>query len=191
MASMGRFRGLLEEIELLGKVTGGPERAAELVGLLQTNARELGREPSSPSTSTAGRGFILLSGGSLIRTPVSYEPVDKAGGRNVANGLLPSYLGTIGAIVNLEQIIRWDPDIILIQGSFLPKDRMVTVRGVLEDSRLRLGQGGAHRRRLLHFRVLVLVGPGLRPGGDALPGQALSSREVRGRRHRGRGQRRF
>ena len=49
---------------------------------------------------------------------------------------MPSYLGTIGTVVSLEQIIKWDPDIILIQGNFLPGKRMVTVKQVLGDSRL-------------------------------------------------------
>ncbi|OGD21882.1 MAG: hypothetical protein A2W03_10875 [Candidatus Aminicenantes bacterium RBG_16_63_16] len=136
MASMGSFQGLLAEIELLGKVTGRTERAAELKGYFRQKLASLAEAflPLEP----AGRPRVYLAfWSSLIRTPVSYEPVGLAGGRNVADGLLPSYLGSIGTIVNLEKIIRWDPDIILIQGSFLPKDRIVTVRGVLEDSRLR------------------------------------------------------
>jgi ABC-type Fe3+-hydroxamate transport system substrate-binding protein len=62
--------------------------------------------------------------------------VDVAGGSNCAAGLLPSYLGSAGATVSVEQIVNWNPEIILIQGNYLPRDRAVTVQGVLADSRL-------------------------------------------------------
>jgi iron complex transport system substrate-binding protein len=73
----------------------------------------------------------------LTRTPVSYDPVIVAGGRNLAEGLVPSYLGTLGIDVNLEKVRMWDPDMILIQGSYLPTERKVTTAGILNDPRLR------------------------------------------------------
>jgi iron complex transport system substrate-binding protein len=134
-ASMGRFERLLAEIELVGKVTGREERAAELVAYFKEKVREVARAVGALSEAERPRVYLAFWS-SLLRTPVAYEPVDRAGGRNVAEGLLPSYLGTIGAVVNIEQIISWDPDILLVQGSFLPKDRQVTAEGVLRDGRL-------------------------------------------------------
>jgi iron complex transport system substrate-binding protein len=145
LASMGRFEGLLEEIELAGKVTGRSERAAELTSYFRRKIAGVA-EAVFPLDPGRRPRVYLAFWSSLIRTPVSYEPVDRAGGTNVADGLLPSYLGTIGAIINIEQIIRWDPDIILVQGSFLPKDRLVTVMGILEDSRLRSVKAVRDRR---------------------------------------------
>ncbi len=145
MASMGRFRGLLEEIDLVGKVTGRQERAEELAAFFREKLAGVA-EALSPLDTKGKPRVYLAFWSSLIRTPVSYEPVDLAGGVNVAHGLLPSYLGTIGAVINVEQIIRWNPDVILVQGSFLPKDRLVTVRGVLDDARLRSVKAVRERR---------------------------------------------
>ncbi len=145
MASMGRFDGLLEEIEIAGKVTGRAERAADLIALFRQKLAGVA-DAVFPLAPAARPRAYLAFWSSLIRTPVSYEPVDRAGGTNVAAGLLPSYLGTIGAVINLEQILRWDPDIILVQGSYLPEDRLVTVRGILEDERLRSVKAVRNRR---------------------------------------------
>jgi iron complex transport system substrate-binding protein len=136
LASMGRIESLLEELELVGKITGRTERAAELTGYFKKRLEGVTEAVLPPDAGAKPRVYLAFWS-SLIRTPVSYEPVDRAGGMNVADGILPSYLGTIGAVISLERILRWDPDIILVQGSYLPKDRLVTVEGVLEDLRLR------------------------------------------------------
>lgn len=145
IASMGRFERLLEEIELVGAVTRREARAAELVAYFKEKISAVAGEVG-PLSAGERPDVYLAFWSSLLRTPVFYEPVDRAGGRNVADGLLPSYLGTIGAIVNVEQIIRWNPDILLIQGSFLPKDRLVTVEGVLGDARLQSVKAVRSRR---------------------------------------------
>ncbi len=145
LASMGRFDGLLEEIGIAGKITGRTGRAADLAAYFRKKVRDVAEAIDLVPAAAKPRVYLAFWS-SLIRTPVSYEPVERAGGRNVADGLLPSYLGTIGAVVNIEQIIRWDPDIILVQGSFPPKDRLVTVRGVLEDPRLRSVKAVRERR---------------------------------------------
>ena len=148
LASMGRIESLLEEIELVGRITGRTDRAAELNSLFRHKLEEVAGTVRAADHAGGPRVYLAFWG-SLIRTPVSYEPVDRAGGTNVAKGLLPSYLGTIGAVVNLERIIRWDPDIILVQGNYLPKDRLVTVRSILDDPRLRSVK--AVRTRRVHY----------------------------------------
>ncbi|NTU51601.1 MAG: ABC transporter substrate-binding protein, partial [Candidatus Aminicenantes bacterium] len=120
--------------------------------------------------------------GSLVRTPVSYEPVEAAGGRNVASGALPDHLGTAGLTISLEKLLVWDPDVILIQGNYPPGERQVTVEGVLRDPRL--ASLRAVRTGRVHYTfgfwywwdpALVLVEtlhlarlfhPGSAPGGD-------------------------
>ena len=148
LASMGRLESLLEEIELVGRITGRSERAARLIGYFRSKVEDVAARVRA--SAAAGRPRVYLAfWSSLIRTPVSYEPVDMAGGLNVADGLLPSYLGTIGAVISLERLIRWDPDIILVQGNYLPKDRLVTVPGLLRDRRL--GSVKAVRAGRVHY----------------------------------------
>ncbi|MBM3305679.1 MAG: hypothetical protein FJY79_07045 [Candidatus Aminicenantes bacterium] len=134
LASMGKFDVLLREIELLGRIFGREERAAELDAFFRGRMEAL--RAAAPDAGGRGKPSVYLSfWGSLIRTPVAYEPVDAAGGRNLAAGLLPSQLGAAGTTVPVEQILIWDPDVILVQGNYPPGERSVTVEGILGDPR--------------------------------------------------------
>ncbi len=135
LASMGRFADLIKEIEVLGRMLGRQERAAWLISYLRTRLDEAAR--ATPQ-DVPGRGpsVYMSFWGSLVRTPVSYEPVEAAGGRNVASGLVPDSLGSASLTVSLEKLHVWDPDIILIQGNYPPDERQVTVEGVLKDPRI-------------------------------------------------------
>jgi iron complex transport system substrate-binding protein len=135
LASMGRFRDLVAEIETLGRILGREERAAELAAYFK-NRLEAVRRIGPGRAAEAGPKVYLSFWGSLLRTPVSYEPVEAAGGENLASRILPSYLGTAGATVAIEQILLWDPEVILVQGNYPPAERQVTVDGVLNDPRL-------------------------------------------------------
>lgn len=135
LASMGRFKELFAEIETLGRVVGREGRAAALAAYLRRRLDEVRLKPLQAGPDR--RPSVYLSfWGSLVRTPVSYEPVEAAGGRNVASGLLPEHLGTTALTVSLEKLFVWDPEIILVQGNYLPSERRVTVEGVLRDPRL-------------------------------------------------------
>jgi iron complex transport system substrate-binding protein len=135
LASMGRFADLLAEIDTLGRIVGREARAAELKAYFSGRVEALRTAASKPRAGPAPVTYISFWG-SLLRTPVSYDPVDAAGGRNIAAGLLPSYLGTASTTVSLEQILRWDPEVILVHGNYLPSERLVTVESVLKDPRL-------------------------------------------------------
>jgi iron complex transport system substrate-binding protein len=148
LASMGRFENLLNEIDVVGRILGREERAREIAEYFRARIAAVRREVET--VPEADRPTVYLSfWGSLLRTPVAYEPVDAAGGVNCAAGLVPSYLGTAGATVPVEQIIGWDPDVILIQGNYLPAERQVTLEGVLGDRRL--GSLQAVRGKSVHY----------------------------------------
>ncbi len=150
LASMGHFDRMLEEIELVGVLTGTEGRAQELVAYYKEKAKSIS-ETCGPVSANHKPKVYLSFWSNLVRTPVFYEPVNVAGGKNLAENLLPSYLGTIGTIITLEQIIKWDPEIILIQGSFLPRERRVTVEGVLGDNRL--GSIKAVRNKRVYYTL--------------------------------------
>jgi len=135
IASMGRFAALLSEIETLGRILGREERAAALVSYIRSRLDEA-RDRAGGGGSRPRPSVYLSFWGSLVRTPVSYEPVEAAGGTNVAAGLGPDYLGTAALTVSLEKVLVWDPEIVLIQGNYPPAERRVTVEGVLRDPRL-------------------------------------------------------
>jgi len=134
LASMGSFDKLMEEVKLAGRVLGREERAAELVNDFQSRIEGLRKSVSSILPGKKPRVYMSFWG-SLTRTPVTYEPVDAAGGTNCAAGILPAYLGTIATVVQLEQIITWQPDVFLVQGNYPAHERPVTVEDILLDKR--------------------------------------------------------
>ena len=136
ISSLGHFDKLLDEIRLLGRVMGRGRRAEELVAFFQEEIGRVRRRVSDVPEERRPRAYLAFWS-SLVRTPVSYDPVTVAGGRNVARSLAPTYPGSDGAVVSLEQVVSWDPDIILIHGNYPPQERRVTVDGVLGDRRLR------------------------------------------------------
>jgi iron complex transport system substrate-binding protein len=135
LSSLGRFDKLLEEMELVGALTGLEGRARELVDYFREKIKPVSDFVSSVPPESKPKVYLSFWS-SFTRTPVFYEPVNVAGGVNLAEKLLPSHLGTVQTVVTLEHIIKWDPDLILIQGNFPPGKRMVTVGQVLEDRRL-------------------------------------------------------
>ena len=135
LASLGNFGRLLYEIETVGRLIGRVDRARELAEYFRNRIGSVRRALRDVPAGTGPRVYLAFWG-SLLRTPVSYEPVDAAGGTNCAAGLLPSYLGAAGATVPVEQILRWNPEVILVQGNYLPGERTVTLQSILRDPRL-------------------------------------------------------
>ena len=177
LASMGRFAGLLAEIETLGRILGREERAAALVSYFRTRLDEAGA--AGPDVPGPRPSVYLSFWGSLVRTPVSYEPVEAAGGRNVASGLLPD-LSRHG---RRDGLPREDPR---LGPRRHPRPGELSAGRTAGDGRggppgppAGLPPGRADRPRPLHVRLLVLVGPGPRPGRDALSRPPLRSGGVR------------
>ncbi len=135
LSSQGRFDRLLEEMALLGSVLGRSERAAELIAYFKAEVESV-RRAVRASSDPRPRVYLAFWG-SPTRTPVRYEPVDAAGGTNVAENLLPTFLGTLIANVNIERILAWNPDIILVHGNYPFRRRAVTTARFLSDGRLR------------------------------------------------------
>ena len=135
LASLGDVAKLADELQLVGRILGRARRAEELrayftgaLGLIRDRLKDLPRE--------AKPRVYLSFWGSLTRTPIHYDPVEIAGGLNLAEKIMPDVLGSVGTMIKIEQLILWDPDMILIHGNYLPKERAVTVESVLKDPRL-------------------------------------------------------
>jgi len=144
-SSLGRFESLFQEMDLIGNLIGRRDRAAELVHFARAELRAIGNRLVGLDPGGRPRVYLAFYS-SLLRTNTSYEPVTASGGLNVAGTILPFALGTKEAAVNIEQILSWDPDLILIQGNFLPAERAVTVESVLGDIRLRSLRAARDRR---------------------------------------------
>ncbi|MCX8160815.1 MAG: ABC transporter substrate-binding protein [Candidatus Saccharicenans sp.] len=135
LSAAGKFDDLLTEIELLSIITGSEKRGRELIAYMRSRLAEI-REKTE-TIPAANRPLVYLSfWNSLLRSPVSYEPVDLAGGRNLASRFRRVYPGSDTAVLNLETLLSLDPEIILVHGNYLPEERIVTVETVLSDPRL-------------------------------------------------------
>lgn len=135
LSSLGRFDLLFEEIEVVGRVLGREARARELLRYFEEKLIEIKTMLAAAGRRERPRVYLAFWS-SLVMTPVNYDPVSLAGGQNLAEGLLPSYLGTARTVVSPEQILEWNPEIILIHGSYPPADRQLTREQVLKDRRL-------------------------------------------------------
>lgn len=135
-SSLGSFESLFQEMDLIGDLIGRRDRAVELARFARGELKAIGDRLDGLSPASRPRVYLAFYS-SLLRTNTSYEPVTAAGGLNAAGTLLPFALGTKQAVINIEQLLSWDPDLILIQGNFLPAERAVTMESVLGDTRLR------------------------------------------------------
>lgn len=135
LSAAGRIDDLLAEIEILARITGSEKRGRDLTDYMRSRLEDI--KDRSQKIPLAERPLVYLSfWGSLLRSPVNYEPVDLAGGRNLASRFRCVYQGSDTTVLNLETLLSLDPEIILVHGNYLPEERAVTVDTVLRDTRL-------------------------------------------------------
>ncbi len=133
LSSTGSIERLLEEIEILAAITGNQKRGKEIVQFMKAEINLVRQK----SASYGRKPRVYLSfWGSILRSPFSYEPVDLAGGINLAGQFKRVHRGSDTVVLNLETLLRLNPDIILVQGNYPPEERQVSVESVLSDVRL-------------------------------------------------------
>jgi iron complex transport system substrate-binding protein len=121
---------IFEEIEIIGIVLGKDKEAEELISYFTTKNAEVDEITSQIPDSEKPTVYLAFGSPITKRTPVVYEPVDLAGGILATRNIPPTWGGT-RADVSKEQIIAWNPDIILIQHHW--KTSEPTVEDVLSD----------------------------------------------------------
>jgi iron complex transport system substrate-binding protein len=112
-----------ETYRLVGKVIGKEERAEELIEFSKEKFEEL-RDVTSQIPDDEKPRVHLAFWSSITSSPGSYYPVDLAGGSNVISS-------ESSVTVSKEQIIAWNPDVILIHGPSAPHS--LSVEDVLSD----------------------------------------------------------
>ncbi|HID20393.1 MAG TPA: hypothetical protein EYP28_05610 [Methanophagales archaeon] len=126
------FQFKFEAFELVGKVIGEDERAEELISYANDEIAKVSEITSEiPDNEKPKVYFFSAHRATFIERAVPcYGPIDLAGGINVAEELP----GCSVVEVSIEQIIIWNPDIILIHS--FSKDPRISVESVLSDPRL-------------------------------------------------------
>ncbi|RJS85550.1 hypothetical protein CW713_01310 [Methanophagales archaeon] len=125
--------GMFEEIKFIGTVLGKEKRAEELISYFKEDLNMVTDVTSKISESE--KPTVLFLRGEISRTTNVYELIDLAGGINVARECTPTP-GARGVLISKEQIIKWNPDIILIHYS--TQSRGFTVEDVLSDPDLQI-----------------------------------------------------
>ena len=131
------------------KVLGKEERAEELISYANEKISEVTEVTSEIPDSERPKVYYIF-GGSITRTTSGTDRLDMAGGINVAKDL-PGF----GPTVSKDQIILWNPDIILIIGAIPP--HRVSIEDVLSDPDLQTVDAVKnHRVYYMHYSPMTL-----------------------------------
>ena len=123
------FKGF-KWLKMLGYVLGEQERAEYLSSYFNDKLDEVSDVTSEMDENPE---VYLAFWTELTYTPATYAPVEVAGGINVADD--PGTYGPYGPFmwqVPKEQVIAWDPDMILIH-SYIPTMHMISMDDILAD----------------------------------------------------------
>lgn len=147
--SYGTQQDLEGALALYGELLGKPERAATLIGWMHERMRLLRNEVPVPD-DVASRPSVLYLRGAADRLDV--------GGRASYNHFVTELVGarnpaveidTAEATIDTEQLLRWNPDIILLGnfGPVMPADlygdpALASLRAVAQRRIYKVPQGG-------------------------------------------------
>jgi ABC-type Fe3+-hydroxamate transport system substrate-binding protein len=107
-------------IELMGVVLDELEEAEDLVSFVNEEIDKVSKVTSQipdsdkPTVYFSNRGVLASKRGGFMCTLTRYDPIDIAGGINVAKDCTPTTAGDTPVVVSKEQIIAWNPDIIIV-----------------------------------------------------------------------------
>ena len=113
-----RLDELYSMMEFMGTLLGKEEEAEELISFVKEKTDKVRKvtsempEETKPKVYFSTRGYSGSSMGGFTKTVTRYDPLDIAGGINVAQDCLGTSVS-----VSKEQIIKWNPDIIIIARS--------------------------------------------------------------------------
>ena len=153
----GGISGMFEQIELIAKLLEKEEEAEDTISYFKEELDKVTEVTSEIPDSEKPRVYAVsgAQGVSEITKTCRYEPIDLAGGINVAE----DYVIGSGSTVSKEQVILWNPDIILIldsQGCIPPI--AVTIDDVLSDPDLQTVNAVKNQRVYLTPGAFFLVG---------------------------------
>ena len=125
--------GAFDGYRLIGKVLGKEERVEELISCVDEEFDKV-RGVTSEIPDSERVSVYFCSGSTITkgRANIDFEPIEIAGGIDVTKG---SEYGSGRAVsITKEQLIKWNPDIILVHSS--SKSHGVSIEDVLTDSDL-------------------------------------------------------
>ena len=148
------YQQMFAEIEDTAIVVENEKEAEELILYLKEKLDKV-TEVTSKIPDSEKPKVLSVGSHDITRVSAVYEPIDAAGGINVAGHLI-QVPGPGGVDVSIEQIIAWNPDIFLIRRSSVTSK--LTVEDVLSDSRLETINAVKNRKVYYAPGAFYLVG---------------------------------
>jgi iron complex transport system substrate-binding protein len=125
------FEQQFEAYRVAGIVVGKEKEAEDLVAYINEDLNKVNDVISKIPESEKPKVLFTRSNNTVVTL---YDPIDIAGGINVASELMPLTGSTSNIEISKEQIILWNPDFILIHG--FGKNLTYTVENYLNDPTL-------------------------------------------------------
>ena len=139
--------GAYETWRLMGLILGQKERAEELIDYCENRIRAIGRRVARIPPQDRVKVILLAYNTSkeLFSVGTSYEPIDLAGGNNAAKELDQSSSWWRAVEVSPEQILAWNPDMILLH-SYSKTRNFMTREDILSNKVLRNVNAVKHKK---------------------------------------------
>jgi iron complex transport system substrate-binding protein len=138
VASFDHDDGAYETWRLVGLLQGSDpqKRAEELIKFSDDKIKSIEKVTSTIPDKDKPRVYLACYA-SPTQTVTFYQPIDIAGGINVAKDLPAGSAGWGGVDVSKEQIVKWNPDIILVHAGTKEDDGIHgSIEGILSDPAL-------------------------------------------------------
>ena len=121
---------IFESYRLVGRVMGKEEGAEELISFINDELDKVRTVTSDIPDKPKVYFTHIHMASDITRAVTVYDPLDIAGGINVASELSPTWISSV-VDINKEKIVEWNPDIILIHGS--GKTHEFSIESTLND----------------------------------------------------------
>ena len=124
------FNGLLDDISLIGEITGNNQEAQSFVNAMSTKAQEISdlcanlEKPRVYVEYYFNGGFASYGSGSVVN-----ELISMAGGVNIFAGFSGQYMET-----NTEEILKANPEIIIISKGVMSEASGLTPQTITQRS---------------------------------------------------------
>ena len=138
IASFDKDNGAFETWRLLGSIQGNDakQRAEQLIRYCDENIHMIEDVTSKIPEEEKPRVYLACYASPTMTTNY-YQPIEIAGGVNVAEDLLAGSSGWGGIDISKEQIVEWNPDIILVHAGTKEDDgKHGSIDGILSDPAL-------------------------------------------------------
>ena len=138
-----QFDEMYRMMEFMGTLLEKEEEAEERISFFEETIGKIEEvtseipEGEKPKVYFSTRGVKGTGWSKITRTVNRYDPLDTAGGINVAKDVLPEKPGATSVDVSKEQIIKWNPDIIVIACSRFELEGESDIECVLSDPDLK------------------------------------------------------